>query len=241
MSAEVHTLTGAYAADALEDGERRFFEQHLEDCDACAREVAELQATAARLGAAVAETPPADLRGRVLAEIDHTRQEAPRSRIGASGASRPWWSGLRVAAAAILVVAVGVGVLVSGLYGRFTVMEDAQNRYAELIAAPDTRWIESRGPDGAMGRAVVSPSRGEAMFVVDGMDPAPADHTYELWLIGEAGAQPAGMFDVDDEGHWSDMVTGDFRDAAAIGITIEPMGGSPEPTSEPVMVLDLEA
>ncbi|HYN16781.1 MAG TPA: zf-HC2 domain-containing protein, partial [Actinomycetes bacterium] len=53
MSADLHTLTGAFAAHALSDTERLAFERHLEACPACAQEVRELQATTARLGSAV--------------------------------------------------------------------------------------------------------------------------------------------------------------------------------------------
>jgi anti-sigma factor RsiW len=77
MTPDIHTLTGAYAADALSDDERRSFEAHLDECDACAQEVAELQATAAMLGAASFEPPPPSLRDAVLAEIDQVRQEPP--------------------------------------------------------------------------------------------------------------------------------------------------------------------
>jgi len=48
---EVHALAGAYALDALDPFERRGYEAHLRECEPCRREVAELQATAARLGA----------------------------------------------------------------------------------------------------------------------------------------------------------------------------------------------
>ena len=41
MSADLHTLTGAYAADALSGTERLAFERHLDDCPACAQEVRE--------------------------------------------------------------------------------------------------------------------------------------------------------------------------------------------------------
>ena len=61
MSADLHTLTGAYAAHALSDGERLAFERHLAACPACAQEVRELTETAARLGTAVAARPSAVL------------------------------------------------------------------------------------------------------------------------------------------------------------------------------------
>ena len=251
MTADIHTLTGAYAVDALDDEERRFFEQHLEACEPCAQEVAELLATAARLGAAAAEPPPAGMKAKVLAEVDRTRQEAPRPRVGGSDRAgradvaggptgRPWWGGLMLPAAAVLIVlGIGVGVLVNDLYGRLGSLEQEQVRYTEIMAAPDARWVEADGPDGSLGRVVLSASRGEAMMLVDGMDRAPQDHVYELWVIDEGGATPAGLFDVDDHGRMSRVVTGDFADAAAIGVTVEPAGGSPQPTTDPVMVLEL--
>lgn len=82
-NAELHTLTGAYALQALPEAERRDFERHLGDCEACAVEVRELSETATRLGLAVARTPPPELRERVLREITDVRQDSP------SGAGRP--------------------------------------------------------------------------------------------------------------------------------------------------------
>jgi anti-sigma factor RsiW len=53
-----HTLAGAYSLDALDDVERREFEEHLRTCDACRAEVAGFAATAAYLGIAAAVSPP---------------------------------------------------------------------------------------------------------------------------------------------------------------------------------------
>uniref|UniRef100_UPI003FD82AE3 RskA family anti-sigma factor n=1 Tax=Nonomuraea rhizosphaerae TaxID=2665663 RepID=UPI003FD82AE3 len=74
MSHELHTLSGAYAVHALPDSDGALFEKHLRDCAACAAEVRRLRETAARLALAVAEPPPAELRGRVLAAVDRTPQ-----------------------------------------------------------------------------------------------------------------------------------------------------------------------
>ena len=56
---ELHTLTGAYAANALDAEERDRFALHLAACADCRQEVAELRATTARLAGAVFEQPPA--------------------------------------------------------------------------------------------------------------------------------------------------------------------------------------
>lgn len=240
MTADIHTLTGAYAADALDADERRFFERHLDDCEACVREVAELQATTARLGAAVAVPPPPDLRARVLAEIERTRQEGPGGTSTPGRDRRPGWTA-RVAAvaAAFALLAIGAGAAITHYHGQMVDLEQHQARVDEVMAAPDARMVESHGEDGAMARAVVSPSMGEAVLVVDRMAPAPSEHTYELWLIGDDGAIPAGLFDIDDTGRTTQLLSGDFDGAYAIGVTVEPMGGSPAPTSDPVMMLEL--
>ncbi|GAA4081541.1 anti-sigma factor [Nonomuraea soli] len=74
---DIHTLSGAYALHALTGSEVTRFEQHTDGCDECAHEVRALRETAARLALAVAEPPPAALRGRVLAAVKHVRQAAP--------------------------------------------------------------------------------------------------------------------------------------------------------------------
>jgi anti-sigma factor RsiW len=88
-SAEMHTLTGAFAVNALSEHERAQFPRHLAECESCSQEVRELRATAARLGAAVAEDPPAGLKQRVLAEIHVTRQQPPNVVPGVAGTVPP--------------------------------------------------------------------------------------------------------------------------------------------------------
>jgi anti-sigma-K factor RskA len=244
VSPDIHTLTGAYAADALPEDERRFFEQHLAACDACAQEVAELQATAARLGAASYEPPPPGLKDAVLAEIDRVRQEPPRTGPAGKGASpsrrRGRWASLAMPAAAAVVVAVlGLGAVVANLSTRLSEVETHATQLTDVLAASDAQLVEAEGPDGSRARIVLSAARGEAVFLVAGMDPAPHEHTYELWLIDDAGATPAGVFDVDERGRATRVMTGDLGSTLAIGVTVEPEGGSPQPTTDPVMVVEL--
>ncbi len=271
MRPDLHTLTGAYAVDATSKEERTLFEAHLGACDACRQEVTELQATACRLGVLAAEAPPSALRARVLAEIDQVRQEPPPTRrdgwhpgrnepaVRRSGPGdpdtfvhdrpgtedsrrhHPWWDGLLAPAAAI------VAVLVVGLSLVATSADDADEvevtsaRALEVLASPDADTITVDGPDGSFARVVVSGARGEAVFLADGMEPAPHEHTYELWLIDGPTATPAGLFDVDERGSVTRVITGDLEQAAAIGVTVEPEGGSPEPTTDPVMLIDLDS
>ncbi|WP_425359134.1 anti-sigma factor [Actinoalloteichus spitiensis] len=84
--------------------------------------------------------------------------------------------------------------------------------------------------------AVVFREADRAVLLVAGMPDAPADHGYQLWLIEGEDVRPAGMLD-DREGA---VVMVDGLDGAdGIGVTVEPTGGSDQPTTDPVMVLSL--
>ncbi|HEY5361218.1 MAG TPA: anti-sigma factor [Streptosporangiaceae bacterium] len=74
---DLHTLTGAYALDAIDDGERDRFEHHLRRCQSCEHEVRGMQETAARLGAAVSRQPPPGLKAAVLTAAASTWQHPP--------------------------------------------------------------------------------------------------------------------------------------------------------------------
>ncbi|MEV5410480.1 anti-sigma factor [Thermopolyspora sp. NPDC052614] len=85
MNDDLHTLSGAYALNALPEQQQRLFEEHMARCEACLIEVRGLRETAARLGLAAAEEPPPGLRARVLARIAEVRQEPPIVPPGALG------------------------------------------------------------------------------------------------------------------------------------------------------------
>jgi anti-sigma-K factor RskA len=71
----LHTLTGAYALDALDTArEVARFERHLNRCDSCTSEVRGFRETATRLGMAASRQPPPALRTAVMADVARTRQ-----------------------------------------------------------------------------------------------------------------------------------------------------------------------
>ncbi len=245
---DLHRLTGAYAADALDEEERRAFEAHLPDCESCRAEVDGFLATTAMLGAAAAEPPPAHLRASVLAEVSRTRQEPPAAvaerertpvRLSRGPVRRAWLDRLLMPAAAVMaVVLVGMSVLVGSLNDRIDELEGGGRAVTDVVAAADMQTWEAEMPDGGVARVVYSASRGEGWFVADGMESLGEDQVYELWLIDEGGPSPAGLFDARD-GQAVHAFTGDVTEIAAIGVTVEPAGGSPQPTSDPLVVLEL--
>ncbi|MFE4642705.1 anti-sigma factor domain-containing protein [Streptomyces sp. NPDC056730] len=248
-TADLHTLTGAYALHALEPGERAQFERHMEVCPACAQEVRELAATAARLGRAVTVTPPAALKERVLRGIATERQEppkvAPRPRSGggtAHGRARS-----RFALAACLAAAVAFGGIAVWKHQE---AGDAQQRarasaqrFAELTAvltAPDAKVAGSTLPDGATGTVVVSRSRDRAAFIASGMPNPPKGKVYQLWYDDDGTMRPAGLMDPTD-GVDTVLMAGRVGAASGMGITVEPSGGSERPTSPPLAQMNFPA
>jgi anti-sigma-K factor RskA len=173
-------------------------------------------------------------------DVAEPRSGGPVDELAARRSAPPWWNGMLATAAAIVaVLVVGVSLLVANLNQRIDELETATSDMAEMLAAPDARSLAAEGPDGSFARVVLSASRGEAMFLADGMDPAPHEHTYELWVIDDEGAHSAGLFDVDETGRVTQLMSGDMERAAAIGVTVEPEGGSPQPTTDPIMLIEL--
>ena len=239
---DVHKLTGAYAMDALDELERARFEQHLAQCDDCRAEVAELRETAALLSETVAVTPPASLRDSVLAGISQVRPLAPEvptssthdaGRRAARGRS---WVPFLVAAALALIV--GVGALVTQPWASDD-SDDVERLTAaeQVLQAPDAEEVVV--DLGEAGRATVTRSKSQdrAVITTEDMVSAPAGKDYELWFIEGDEFVSAGL--MPDDPDQTVVLDGPAAEAAAVGITVEPDGGSEQPTSDPIAVFDL--
>ncbi len=246
---DLHTLTGAYALNALDDDERAAFEAHLPDCDTCRGEVEGFLLTAAMLGSAVAEQPPAHLKGAILDTVARTRQEPPSAAPTApwrvaeptpssrGPARRAWMDRLLMPAAAVMAIVVaGLSIVVGNLNRRLDEVVPS-NEVAAVVAAEDLQTWDAELPEGGTARIVYSATRGEGWFVADGLGAVEAGRAYELWLIDDEGPSPAGLFDATD-GVAAHSFTGDMTGVAAMAVTVEPASGSPQPTTDPIVVVE---
>lgn len=240
---EAHTLIGPYVLDAVSDAERRLFEEHLAACPTCARETAELLETTAVLAGGAEVEPPEDLRGRVLAAVAGTRQLPP----GTGPARGSSWSRRTAALAAAAGIAVAVTLGVLAVDTNRDLARDVQaleqvnernGRVADLLAAPDAKLVRGEVTGGGTGTVVASPAKGEVLFLAHGLARLPDDRAYQLWLIGADGPRPAGLLASTGGGEDLVLATG-FTGREAVGLTVEPAGGSPRPTTPTVVVLAL--
>jgi anti-sigma factor RsiW len=222
---DIHTLAGPYALDAVDDVERAAFNRHLAECEACAIEVAELQAAAGRLTDLTAQAPPPGLKDTVLAAISRTPQ-ANRKAGGGRAATR--WRRWAVAAVAVGILAGGAGATT------FVVQEqrvrDAQQQstaITSVLSAPDA-VVRTMKLGGGTVTVILSPSLDRGVAVASALPSPGADRAYQLWVLKDdvpanAGVLPTGS---------GDGVTlfGGVRGAGAMALSDEPGGGSPTPT-----------
>lgn len=236
MSADIHTLAGAYALHALNEEEERLFRRHLAMCSACAAEVAEYERTALMLGAAAEETPPPGLRDAVLAAVDVT----PQVRDGA--VLQP---GLRGRfAPALMPVAAGL-VLVLLLMGGVVTWQRQELRETRLahaaqtdallgvLSAADLQRITMRG-DGA-ATVLWSPGQRQAVLVAQGLEPLPEGKAYQLWLLRDGVPLPSQVFSPGEDGRVVALLGTTPETFQAAAVTVEAAKGATTPTGPMVL------
>jgi|tagenome__1003787_1003787.scaffolds.fasta_scaffold20977423_2 anti-sigma-K factor RskA len=236
-SPDSHTSTGAYAADALPPEERENVERHLAICPACAQEVAEMRDALTRLAEATAEPPPPELRARVLAEVGRTRQLPPIPVRSDRRGRRRWWTGtpLQVAAAALLIVALTLGAL---LTQRQHQLDDQRQLVAEITSVlndPDRMVTTAALTSGGRSTAVVAD--GKAVFLAGDLPPVAADRTYQLWIVSPGRTRSAGVL---GRGHDAQALVPAVGPGDTLAVTVEPAGGSPQPTTAPLVAIPVD-
>ncbi len=243
IHADIHTLTGPYAANALSAGELRNFERHLTACSACAQETVELRETAARLAQATAIRPPQGFREQVLAKVATVRQLPPavaRSLIPLRRPnSRAWLTRLTLGAAASLtVVTVSLAMVTVQLQGRMALMQQTNGEIAAVLTASDAQMVKANATTAGTGAAVLSRSQGRMAFLAEGLPQPEKGQHYKLWLIHGDNVRSAGILSP-GIGQEMKLRLIDLGDADRLAITLEPFGESAYPTTLPMLQMAL--
>jgi len=241
--ADLHTLTGAYAVHALDEDERREFERHVKVCPACAREVAEFRDTAARLAVAVSETPSADLKRRVLDAIVTVRQLPPEvPAVVEDTPAVPVRRGTRfrllAAAAAVVVMGALGGVAVDQWQDARTAERAAgaerarSARIEAVITAPDAVQASAPVAGGGTGRVIVSRALDTGVVLMSGLPTLTNSQVYQGWYNDDGHMRSIGLIRPG-----AALVASSVDRASGIGVTVEPAGGSTQPSSDPIVVI----
>lgn len=98
-----------------------------------------------------------------------------------------------------------------------------------MVTAPDARTVHGRTSGGAAATVITSAARDRAVFLADRLPAAGEGRTYQLWLADGDTMHPAGFL----AGDGAAVLDGDLGKATAVGLTLEPAGGSAQPTTSP--------
>lgn len=235
MEAGIHELTAGYALDALDSDERSAYEAHLSGCEHCQQELASFWTTTEALAVAASGPEPSPaLRERILADI---RAEPLQNLVPFEPRRRRVAPVLGAVAAVAAVVALGIGLWGSNLSSELDETRSAleqQQIAAAVLANPDSRTVALQPGTQGQGRLVVD-ADGQAVLVVDGLEPAPAGKTYQLWIVPHGGAaESAGLFPGSD-GLEVLTVDGTVDTGEIVAVTIEQAGGVDAPTTKPIV------
>jgi anti-sigma-K factor RskA len=238
---DLHALAGAYAIDAVSDEERERFERHLRRCQQCETEVREMRATATMLGLAAAEAPPAQMKARVLTAASRTRQLAPETEPVRVRPTQPRWR-LAVAgglAAACAAVAIGLGFGLANANHQLGQARADQHAVAAVLAAPDARILSTSSTTGGEATLVVSTQLKRLVFVTSDLPALSDARVYQLWLIAPGRTTSVGLLPPAEHGQTAPVLATGLGPGDKIGLTVEPAGGTTQPTTTPIVLIRL--
>lgn len=142
-------------------------------------------------------------------------------------------------AAAALVVASLFAVQANKTQDTLNAERSQAREIAHVLAAPDARANSGRDARGRSIGVVASASEGQAVVTLSGYGDLPSGRVHQLWLM-RPNVQPRslGLF----KGGDTPLVATDLnKSATSLAVTVEPDGGSPQPTSQPIVQLALKS
>ncbi|MFG1966450.1 anti-sigma factor domain-containing protein [Nonomuraea sp. NPDC049028] len=142
-------------------------------------------------------------------------------------------------AAVSTAAAVALGVVVFDARRDLGDLQARDGEVAAVLAAPDVRTVRLPVTAGGSGTVVVSRARGRMVFTSSGLPELPRSRVYELWLMGPDGIRSAGLLDRRPDGVTTPMPAAAAKGDERIGLTVEPAGGSKQPTTQPVLLAEL--
>jgi len=224
----IRLLLPLAALDALDPGEAEAVERHLSTCRRCRHEQADYARIVDWLALSVPDRPPpARLRRRVLGAL----RPAPWPFVAPA---RRW-----LAAAVLLILVLTGSNLV--LWQRLSDARGAAEppRSARTASGPLSWYdlVASTPGNSAQGTLCAVPDGRLAWLIVQGLPQLAPGQVYQLWFAHGDQWVSGGTFTVDERGRgfltiWPDQP---LRSYETLRITVEPVGGSTHPTSQPIL------
>lgn len=258
-SKEIEELLPFYALDALTDEERQQVESYLAGHPETRTRLESMAEAVSALPQGLSPVePPRRIKDALMARVYAERRartarvEQPSRRVrrfenifqalslGAAIAAIIWAVALNLQ---LQKVQKDVALLGDALAAQSNSLEQINAKLPELDSSAVVT-ITVNGTEAhprAHGELIADPNSTSAVLVIAGLGQLEAGKTYQVWLIDGSGPQSAGLLTVDKNGQGvlivtSDLTIGSFQ---TLGISVEPDGGSAEPTGEIVVLSDL--
>jgi anti-sigma-K factor RskA len=239
---DILDLLAAYALGALEPDEIAQVSALLAERPELRVTLAELRATADRLPYGLPEAvPAANLRQRVLDRA--TGRSSAAQPKGALDRPRAWiWSFTGVAMAALLFAAIGWAQLLGARnelaqsQAQVATMQGQLSQLRQQIAAAQKVIASLQGQTGS--GAIVQTRAGGTLLVAQ-LPPLSPGRVYQIWRIpGGGNPLSTGLFKVDQQGYGEIVLAPDQQPQVGetVAVTDEPDGGSPGPTTQPLIL-----
>ncbi|MEV6261119.1 anti-sigma factor [Streptomyces sp. NPDC051784] len=118
--------------------------------------------------------------------------------------------------------------------------EAQQQNVTKVLTAPDVRLQTQTLSDGATASVTFSRSEDSATLAVSGLPALPEGRTYAAWFMEDGTPVPAGLLTGNPERRVT-LLKGTLDNASAVALSVEPAGGSPQPTTTPLGAVPLYA
>jgi anti-sigma-K factor RskA len=231
----------AYALGALDAEDVAALEAHLQTCDVCRAELAKYRSISESLLTAVPpRQPSAALRKRLQSQLPSAQRTA-RPRFA--------WSFSQFALGTALVVLFALSVFsfiqMRELQNRQTAFlkQLQQNQFAlSMLAYPSTQAFPIADGNTFSGSVLLDREHNTIALVMWRLPILPQNQTYQIWLIEPNGHRvSAGLFRSQENTSYttqpvfSKQAVSNF---VGIGVTVEPAGGSDQPTGPRIFKVD---
>jgi anti-sigma-K factor RskA len=216
----------AYALGALDPAENLEVERHLAGCDECREYLEWLDPAVDLLPASVEPlTPPPALKRSLMSAVEDEIKAERRAEKARKRSERGLWGTIwRPVTAGVLSVVLIAGVTVGWLLRG----DEPESQFFEA---------ESLAQVGPEMEASLEVQGDEGTLHVVKLPGLPPDQDYQAWIQRDGVMEPDSTFDVREDGEVA--IEGSLKGAEGVYITREPENGSEEPTSEPLMAVEL--
>jgi anti-sigma-K factor RskA len=216
---ELFDNVAAYALGALSADEAAQVAAHIATCESCRAEYQFMRpaVTAVAYSAGAASASPL-LKARVMQRVRAEAARSHRSRVGPA----------YFIAAACLAIAIVTGIAQIALDRRL----DAQQQTIADLTAPDVQRFAFAG-----GEVL---ARGDHLYLTMRDLPAPPPgHVYQAWTLakGAKAVAPSETFLPGSGGATVVRLPEAATTLAAVAVSVEPAGGSKQPTTKPIALI----